>query len=127
LQSLNKFVRKLTPLFDRVLVERTKQGPKTSIGGIVLPETTKEKANEGTVVAIGKGKRTSDGKFIPLSVKVGDVVLLSDFGGSDVKMNGKDMILIREEDILGVVEDTDQPIKSGGASADIPNVKDLPK
>jgi chaperonin GroES len=108
------------------LVERVKVGPKTSIGGIVLPET-KDKNNEGTVVAVGKGKRTSDGKFIPLSVKVGDVVLLSDFGGSDVKMNGKDLVLIREEDILGVVEETDQPLKSASSSADIPNVKDLPK
>lgn len=81
------------------------------------------KSNEGKVVAVGKGKRSSDGKFIPLSVQVGDTVLLSEYGGNDVKLNGKDYVLIREEDILGIIEETDQALTD---SKSVPNVKDLP-
>lgn len=92
----------------------------------MLPDTAQERSNTGVVVAIGKGKRTADGKFIPLTVKVGDTVMLNDFGGSDVKLNGKEYALFKEEELLGVLEETDTPLGKASGSNDIPNVKDLP-
>lgn len=122
-KSLQKFFKKITPLFDRVLVEKVAP-VRTTTGGIVLPETMTQKSNEGKVVAAGKGKRLPDGKFVPLTVQVGDTVLLTEHYGNDLKINGKDYILIREEDILGVIEETDQLLKN--ENQHIPDVKDLP-
>lgn len=91
-----------------------------------MPETAAVKLNEGRVIAVGKGKRTAEGKFIPISLNVGDLVMLGEYGGNDVKLNGKDYLLIREEEILGIVEDTTTPLKSGATGGSVPNVKDLP-
>eukprot|EP01122_Echinamoeba_exundans_P009228 TRINITY_DN3212_c1_g1_i1.p2 TRINITY_DN3212_c1_g1~~TRINITY_DN3212_c1_g1_i1.p2 ORF type:complete len:129 (-),score=45.74 TRINITY_DN3212_c1_g1_i1:345-731(-) len=126
MSGITKFAKRITPLFDRVLIERAKSKERTTVGGVVLPDTASERSNTGVVVAIGKGKRTSDGKFIPLTVKVGDTVMLNDFGGSDVKLNGKEYALFKEEELLGVLEETDTPLGKASSSHDIPNVKDLP-
>lgn len=120
---MQKFFKRITPLFDRVLVERN-AAVRTTSGGIVLPELTNSKSNEGKVIAVGKGLRQPDGKFVPPTVQVGDTVLLGEYLGNEVKLNGKDYILIREEELLGVVEETDQLLKKEGKQ--IPNVKDLP-
>jgi len=99
---------------------------RTTASGIVLPESAALKLNEGRVVAVGKGKRTAEGKFIPISLNVGDLVMLGEYGGNEVKLNGKDYLLVREEEVLGIVEETTTPLKSGASDSTVPNVKDLP-
>ena len=94
---------KIRPLGDRILVKRIKEEEKTK-GGIIIPDTAKEKPQEGKVVAVGRGKRTDEGKVIPLDVKAGDKVLFSKYGGSEVKVEGDDLLILREDDILGVLE-----------------------
>jgi chaperonin GroES len=118
-------LKRVVPLFDRVLVQRI-QPVKKTVGGIVLPETAQEKVNEAKVVAVGKGNRDAEGKFIPLTVEVGDVVLLPEFRGDDIKLNGESFILIREDDILAKVEQKDQRTPSKKAT-DLPNISELPK
>lgn len=93
---------KLRPLQDRVLVERIEASEK-SAGGLYIPDTAKEKPQEGVVVAIGKGKRKEDGTLIPLDLKEGDKILFSKYAGNDVSLDGKDYIIMREDDILGVL------------------------
>ena len=94
---------KLKPLNDRVLVLREDEEQK-SAGGIIIPDTAKEKPQRGKVVAVGSGKRDKDGKRIPLEVKVGDRILFSKYGGTEVKMDGEEYLILREDDILGVIE-----------------------
>ncbi len=94
---------KIRPLQDRVIVKRIAEEEKTK-GGIIIPDTAKEKPQEGKVVAVGKGKVNDDGKLIPLDVKVGDKILFGKYSGSEVKLNGEEHLIMREEDILGVVE-----------------------
>jgi chaperonin GroES len=94
---------KIRPLQDRVIVERIEGEEKTK-GGIIIPDTAKEKPQEGKVVAIGKGKVTEDGKVLPLSVKAGDKILFGKYSGTEVKLNGNEYLIMREDDILGVVE-----------------------
>ena len=94
---------KLRPLQDRVIVERIAEEEKTK-GGIIIPDTAKEKPQEGKVVAVGKGKVTEDGKLLPLSVKAGDKILFGKYSGTEVKLNGNEYLIMREDDILGVVE-----------------------
>ncbi len=95
---------KLRPLQDRIIVERIEE-ETTTAGGIIIPDTvTKEKPQEGKIVAVGKGKMTEDGKLIPMDVKVGDLVLFGKYAGSDVKVDGVEYLIMREDDILGVVE-----------------------
>ncbi len=89
-------------MFDRVLVEKT--APKKEIGGIVLPETAATKFHHGKVIEVGPGKRTADGKTVPLSVKPGDMVMLSEWGGQTVKVNDKEYHVVKEDDILGLLE-----------------------
>jgi len=93
---------RLIPLFDRILISKSKQENKT-LGGLILPESAK--FNEGLVVAVGPGARNKDGNHIAPAVKAGDKVLLSDFGGSEIKLDGKEYALYREEDILGILKD----------------------
>jgi len=95
---------RLIPLLDRILVSKSKLENK-SLGGIILPEGTSNKFNEAVVVAVGPGARSKDGQYIPPGVKTGDKVLLSDYGGSDIKLDGKEYSLYREEDILGILKD----------------------
>ncbi len=94
---------KIRPLQDRVIVERIEEEEKTK-GGIIIPDTAKEKPQEGKVIAVGKGKRTDDGKLLPLSVKAGDKILFGKYSGTEVKLNGNEYLIMREDDILGVVE-----------------------
>ena len=91
------------PLGDRVLVQPIAEG-EVKKGGIIIPDTAKEKPQEGKVVALGTGKRDEDGKLIPLQVKKGDRVLISKYGGTEIKIDGKDYLIMREDDILGVIE-----------------------
>jgi chaperonin GroES len=91
------------PLHDRVLVRRVAEEQKTK-GGIIIPDTAQEKPSEGEVVAVGPGARSEDGKVTPLDVKVGDRVLFGKYGGTEIKVDGEDMIVLRESDILGIVE-----------------------
>ncbi|OQY01542.1 MAG: co-chaperone GroES [Desulfobacteraceae bacterium 4572_130] len=93
----------LRPLQDRILVERVKEDEKTK-GGIIIPDTAKEKPAEGKVVAIGNGKLTDDGKVLPIDLKVGDKILFSKYGGTDIKIDGKDYLIMRQDDVLGVIE-----------------------
>jgi len=94
---------KIRPLQDRVIVERMAEEEKTK-GGIIIPDTAKEKPMEGKVIAVGKGKTTEDGKLLKLDVKAGDVILFSKYAGTEVKIDGKEYLIMREDDILGIVE-----------------------
>jgi chaperonin GroES len=94
---------KIRPLQDRVLVKRIAEEEKTK-GGIIIPDTAKEKPQEGKVVAVGKGKVNDKGKVIPLQVKVGDKILFGKYSGSEIKIDGEEHLIMREEDILGVIE-----------------------
>jgi len=93
---------KIKPLGDRVLVEPMKEG-EVQKGGIIIPDTAKEKPQEGVVIALGTGKIDEDGKKVPFNVKKGDVVLMPKYGGTEVKMGGKEYQIMREEDILAVI------------------------
>ena len=95
---------KIRPLQDRVLVKRLDESEEKTKGGIIIPDTAKEKPQQGKVVAAGKGKANDDGKVMPLDVKVGDTVLFGKYSGSEIKLDGVEHLIMREEDILGVVE-----------------------
>jgi chaperonin GroES len=94
---------KIRPLQDRILVKRIDEEEKTK-GGIIIPDTAKEKPMEGKVIAAGKGKLDDDGKVHPLDVKKGDRVLFSKYSGTEVSIDGEEHLIIREDDVLGVVE-----------------------
>jgi chaperonin GroES len=91
-----------TPLHDRVLVRRIEAEEKTA-GGIIIPDTAKEKPQEGEVIAVGLGTKDEDGDRIPLDVKAGDKILFGKWSGTEVKLNGKDLIIMKESDILGII------------------------
>ena len=93
----------LRPLGDRILVKRVKEEERTK-GGIIIPDTAKEKPQEGKIVAVGKGKYGEDGKLIPIEVKAGDKILFGKYSGSEFKLEGEDMLILREDDILGIIE-----------------------
>ena len=94
---------KIRPLQDRIIVKRVQEEEKTK-GGIIIPDTAKEKPIEGKVIAVGNGKVQEDGKVRPLDVKAGDRVLFSKYAGTEVKIDGDEHLIMREEDILGVIE-----------------------
>ena len=94
---------KIRPLQDRVIVKRIQEEEKTK-GGIFIPDTAKEKPQEGKVVAVGKGKANEDGKVFPLDVKVNDRILFGKYSGSEITIDGEEHMIMREEDILGVIE-----------------------
>ena len=93
---------KIRPLHDRVIVERIEAEEK-SAGGIIIPDTAKEKPQEGRVVAVGKGKRKEDGALVPMDVKKGDAILFAKYSGSEVNVDGKEYLIMREDDILAVL------------------------
>jgi len=93
------------PLQDRVLI-RPIERDERSAGGIIIPDTAKEKPQEGEILAVGPGARDENGKLHPLDVKVGDRVLYGKWSGTEVKMDGKDLVIMKESDILGIVEET---------------------
>jgi chaperonin GroES len=90
------------PLHDRILVKRMAEEEKTA-GGLIIPDTAKEKPSKGEIVAAGKGRVTEDGKVLPLEVKVGDKVLFGKWSGTELKFNGQEYLMMKEEDILGVM------------------------
>ena len=94
---------KIRPLHDRVIVKRLDEEKKTA-SGIVIPDTAAEKPDQGEVMSVGKGKLTEDGDLVPLDVKVGDRVLFGKYSGQTVRLSGDELLVMREEDILGVVE-----------------------
>ena len=95
---------RIRPLADRLIVKRLEQQEQKSVGGIIIPDTAKEKPQEGKVVAVGKGKVNEDGKVIPLDVKAGDRILFGKYSGSEIKIDGEEHLILREEDVLGIVE-----------------------
>ena len=95
---------KFRPLHDRVVVRRLESEEKTK-GGIIIPDTAKEKPQEGEIVAVGSGARDESGKLVPLDVKAGDRVLFGKWSGTEVKIDGQDLLIMKESDIMGVIED----------------------
>lgn len=94
---------KLRPLQDRILVQRVEEETTTK-GGIIIPDTAKEKPAQGKVVAVGNGKLGDDGKRIPLEIKKGDKILFGKYSGSEVKIDGEEFLIMREDDVLGIIE-----------------------
>jgi chaperonin GroES len=94
---------KIRPLQDRIIVRRLEE-EETSKGGIIIPDTAKEKPSEGVVIAVGKGKVTDDGKKLPLDVKKNDRILFGKYSGTDIKIEGEEYLIMREDDVLGVIE-----------------------
>jgi chaperonin GroES len=97
-----KMKMNLRPLHDRVLIKRLEEGDEKH-GSIIIPDTAKEKPQEGKVIAVGTGKVTEDGKKLPLDVKAGDRILFGKYSGSEVKINGEEYLIMKEEDVLGIV------------------------
>jgi chaperonin GroES len=94
---------KFRPLHDRVVLKRVEQEEKTK-GGIIIPDTAKEKPQEGEVIAVGPGARNEDGQIVPLDVKAGDRVLFGKWSGTEVKINGEELLIMKESDLLGIIE-----------------------
>ena len=94
---------KIRPLGDRILVKRIEEEDKSK-GGIIIPDSAKEKPQEGKVVAVGKGKMLDDGKMVALEVKAGDRILFGKYSGTDVKIEGEEHLIMREDDVLGIME-----------------------
>ena len=103
---------KFRPLHDRVVVRRLEQAEKTS-GGIIIPDTAQEKPMEGEVIAAGPGARGEDGQIAALDVKVGDRVLFGKWSGTEVKIDGEDLMIMKESDIMGIIEGTSTPAAKG--------------
>ncbi|MFO7497494.1 MAG: co-chaperone GroES [Desulfobacterales bacterium] len=94
---------KLRPLQDRIIVQRVEEESKTK-GGIIIPDSAKEKPAEGIVISVGKGKVADDGKLIPMEVKTGDRILFGKYSGTEVKVEGEEYLIMREDDVLGIIE-----------------------
>ncbi|HWP66244.1 MAG TPA: co-chaperone GroES [Candidatus Limnocylindria bacterium] len=95
---------KIRPLHDRLIVKRLEEQEQRSAGGIIIPDTAKEKPQEGRVLAVGEGKKNEDGKRTPLDVKAGDRILFGKYSGSDIKIDGEEHLILREDDVLAVLE-----------------------
>lgn len=93
---------KFTPLHDRILVQRLEDG-ETMRGGIIIPDSAKEKPQQGKVISVGKGKSNDEGKVFPLDVKSGDTVLFGKYSGTEIKLDGEDFLIMREEEVLGIL------------------------
>jgi chaperonin GroES len=104
---------KIRPLYDRIVVKRVEEKEQMQ-GGLYIPDTAKEKPQEGEVVAVGKGKRLEDGKVVVLDVQVGDRILFGKYSGSDIKLDGEEYLIMREDEVLGILES--QPVKAKKAS-----------
>jgi chaperonin GroES len=94
---------KVRPLHDRIIVQRLEEGEQR-VGGIIIPDTAKEKPQQGKVVAAGKGKAKDDGKILPLDVKAGDTILFGKYSGQDIKIDGEEYLIMREDEVLAVLE-----------------------
>ena len=94
---------KFTPLHDRILVRRLEEG-ETVRGGIIIPDSAKEKPQQGEVISVGKGKSNDEGKVFPLDVKAGDTILFGKYSGTEIKLDGEDFLIMREEEVLGILK-----------------------
>ena len=94
---------KIRPLYDRIVVKRISEEEQKTASGLIIPDSAKEKPQEGEVVAVGKGKRLEDGKVIALDVQVGDRILFGKYSGSDIKLDGDEYLIMREDEVLGVL------------------------
>ena len=94
---------KFVPLHDRILVRRLEEG-ETIRGGIIIPDTAKEKPQEGEVISVGKGKSNDEGKVFPLDVKAGDTILFGKYSGTEIKLDGEEFLIMREEEVLGILK-----------------------
>ncbi|MDT8070892.1 MAG: co-chaperone GroES [Terriglobia bacterium] len=101
---------KLTPLHDRIVVRRVEEA-ETTRGGIIIPDTAKDKPQEGEVIAVGPGKSNDEGKVFPLQVKAGDRILFGKYAGTEIKIDGEDFLIKREEEVLGVLTGTAKSVK----------------
>ena len=93
----------IRPLYDRLVVKRIEEKEQVQ-GGIIIPDTAKEKPQEGEVIAVGSGKRLENGKVVPLDVKVGDRILFGKYSGSEIKLDGEEFVMMREDEVLGILE-----------------------
>jgi chaperonin GroES len=93
----------IRPLYDRIVVKR-EEDKEEKIGGLFIPDTAKEKPQRAKVVAVGKGKRLEDGKLVPLDVAVGDEILFGKYSGSEIKIDGEELLIMREDEVLGIIE-----------------------
>ena len=103
---------KVKPLHDRILIKRVEE-KETIKGGIIIPDTAKEKPQEGEVIAVGGGKKTEEGKVIPLDVKAGDRILFGKYSGTEIKIDEQEYLIIREDEVLGIIEAAKQPATAG--------------
>src|SRR6266478_3575205 len=101
--SLMENTMKIRPLYDRILVKRSEEKQEMQ-GGLHIPDSAKEKPQEAEVMAVGQGKRLEDGKIVPLDVKVGDRILLGKYSGSEIKLDGEELLIVREDEVLGILE-----------------------
>ena len=102
---------KIRPLYDHIVVKRIEE-QETVKGGIIIPDTAKEKPQEGEVMAVGRGKRLEDGNVVPLNVQAGDRILFGKYSGSEIKVEGEEFLIMREDDVLGVIEDASTKLKT---------------
>ena len=107
---------KLTPLHDRILLRRVEEQESVR-GGIIIPDTAKEKPQEGEVIAVGKGKVNEEGKVRPLDVKEGDRILFGKYSGTEIKLDGEELIIMREDEVLGILEGSRRPAEREKATA----------
>jgi chaperonin GroES len=103
---------KIRPLYDRIVVKRIEDDTEKTAGGLFIPDSAKEKPQQGEVIAVGQGKRSEDGKLMPLDVKAGDRILFGKYSGSDIKMDGEEYMIMREDEVLGVLEGAGKKAKA---------------
>ncbi len=101
---------KLTPLHDRILVRRLEEG-ETTRGGIIIPDTAKDKPQQGEVIAVGKGRKNEKGEVFPLDVKEGDTILFGKYAGSEIKLDGEEYLIMKEEEVLGILGGAQKSLK----------------
>ena len=113
----------IRPLYDRIVVRRVETEAEKTHGGLYIPDSAKEKPQEGEVVSVGKGKRLEDGKIVPLDVQPGDRILFGKYSGSEIKLDGEELMIMREDEVLGILDA--QPVKAGqeGQLVDSQNFK----
>ena len=102
----------IRPLHDRIVVKRLDEDDEKTAGGLIIPDSAKEKPQKGEVIAVGNGKRGDDGKPIPMDVKAGDRILFGKYSGSDIKMDGTEYLIMREDEVLGVLENVGKQAKA---------------
>ena len=103
---------KIRPLYDRIVVKRIEESADKTASGLYIPDSAKEKPQEGEVIAVGQGKRSDDGKLMPLDVKAGDRILFGKYSGSDIKLDGEEYMIMREDEVLGVLDSGSKKAKA---------------